>query len=222
MNVGRQLWTELRNIWRVSAGLAVVLVGVFLVQRPDRVVTRAVAAGGPAWLVTVYAVAVPAFGAAFVVFLSSAYAAVEDDAENIYHRLLVYPVPFSRLLLVKTLPVAVCGTGAALVLGGVAYYSLPRLGLVTVLAAVAVVGVAAVPVAVLVTLWYLWIDDPRIGTVVVFAVVSGGVVLSRLGPLAVSASPVTLALGGVAAVVVSYGVAAVALVGLDLERLVVG
>lgn len=222
MNDTRQFLVELRNSWRVAAGLVAVLLGFVALQRPDQTVTRVLAAGGPEWIVTVYAVAVPAFGATFVVFMLSAYATVEDAAENVYDRLLVYPVSFPRLLLVRALPVATCGTGAALVLAVVAYQLLPPLGLVTALVAVVAVAVATVPVAVLVTVLYLWIDDPRVGTVAVFGAIFAAVSVPRYGLSGVSIQPSTLALAGVAGLLALYGLAAAALVALDPEQIVLG
>lgn len=226
MNYTRQFLVELRNTWRVAAGLTAVLVGFFALQRPDRTVARVVAAGGPEWVVAVYAVAVPAFGASFVVFMLSAYATVEDAAENVYDRLLVYPVAFPRLLVVRALPVAACGAGAALVLGVTASVTLPALGLGPALAAVAGVAVGTVPVAVLVTLLYLLIDDPRVGTVAVFAVIFAAVAVPRygLGGLADgdTLTATTLALAGGAVVAGLYALAAVAVTRVDPERVVLG
>lgn len=220
MNYTRQFLVELRNSWTVAGGLTAVLVGFFALQRPDQTVTQVLTAGGPEWVVTVYAVAVPAFGATFVVFMLSAYATVEDAAENVYDRLLVYPISFPRLLLVRALPVAACGAGAALILGVVAQHLLPALNPVTALAAIVVVVVATVPIAVLVTLLYLWIDDPRVGTIVVFGAIFAGVSVLRYGLSGVSIQLPTLAFVGVVGLLALYGLATVTLVRLDPERIV--
>ncbi len=251
MNHTRQFLVELRNTWRVAVGLVGVLVGFFLLQRPDRTVERLAAAGGPEWIVPAYGVAVPTFAAAFVVFTLAAYATVEDTAENVHDRLLVYPASFPKLLVVRALPVAVCGTGAALVLGLVAASTLPALGLTTTLAAVTVVAAATLPLAVLVTLLYLRVDDPRVGTVGVFGVILAVVSLPRyalsdlslptvgtldggvaetLGGVAETLGGVAETLGGVAetlgvasvgGIVVLYALTAVALRQFDPERIVV-
>ena len=226
MNHTRQFLVGFRNTWTVATGLVAVLVGFFALQRPDRAVARVVASGGPEWVVVAYAVAVPAFAASFVVFMLSAYATVEDSAENVYDRLLVCPVAFPRLLLVRTLPVAACGAAAALVLGVAASVTLPALTPTTALAAVAAVAVATVPVAVLITLLYLLLDDPRVGTVAVFAVIFAAVALPRYGLAGlaggVTVTPTTLALAGGAVIAGLYALAALAVTRVDPERIVLG
>lgn len=222
MRDAAQFVVGLRNTWRVAAGLVVLLVGVIALQNPADRFQSIASAGGPQWIVDAYLVGVPVFAAVFVVLVLSSSAAIEDDANDVYHRLLVYPVSFPRVLLSRTLPNAACGTVAAAVVGTVALVSVPGARLTTVAAAIAIGGVATVPLAMLVSVVFLWVDSPRVGSLGVVVVIGGAVAVVRAGVArGVTLSPeatVAISLGAVGAM---YVVTYLVVTRIDPERLVV-
>ncbi|MEZ3117381.1 hypothetical protein RYH80_15810 [Halobaculum sp. MBLA0147] len=117
-----------------------------------------------------YVGVVSTFAATTVVFLLGAYTAIEDSLAGVYRRLLVYPVSFPTLLVVRAAPVALWGTAAASIVAAGLWVTTPGLAVWQVVAPVAVVGAAMLPLAALVTLLYLRVRRPRVGTALSFAV----------------------------------------------------
>lgn len=219
MRFARQLFVELRNDWQLGIGIAL-FVGVMMgLQNPIGSVRPLV---GDGWLVTAYVGVTATFGAVFTTMLFGAYTAVEDKFNFVYHRLLVYPVSFPRVLATRTVPVAIWASLAAAAVGVGVWITAPDLAARRVVVAVAVVAAFTLPLATLMTLLYLFVSRPRIGTAVLFAVLFGVVYLPRR-----VIETVTLPSGEVAAVVVltalltAYLVTYLAAVRIDPERIVV-
>lgn len=170
MRVLAQIRTEARGLWQAGAGLSLLLGVSLTLQNP--VASLRPALGGPL-AVAGYLGVTAAFAAATVVFLLGSYTAVEDSFAAVYHRLLVYPVSFPTLLAVRVAPVALWGSVAAATVAAGVWLTTPGLAVWQALLPVAVVAAATLPLAALVTLLYLRVRRPRVGTALMFAVLVG-------------------------------------------------
>ena len=176
MRVLSQVLSEFRGLWQAGAGVSLLLGVSLSLQNP--VTSLRPALGGP-WAVAAYVGVTATFAATTVVFLLGAYTAIEDAYAAVYHRLLVYPISLQTALLVRTAPVALWATVAAATVATGLWLATPGLAVWQAVVPVAVVAAATLPLAVLVTLLYLRVRRPRVGSAVLFAALVAVVSIPR-------------------------------------------
>ena len=217
MRVLAQITNEFRGLWQAGTGVSLFLAVSLSLQNP--VVSLRPALGGPL-AVAGYVGVVAAFAATTVVFLLGAYTAIEDSFAAVYDRLLVYPVSFPTVVVVRTAPVALWATVAAAAVGAGLWLVTPGLAVWQVLLPVAVVATVTLPLTVLITLLYLRVRRPRVGTALMFAVLVALVSLPRRVGVGTGYSASVVAAGVAAGVVGLVLAASLAVRCVDPEQLV--
>ena len=218
MRYREQFLLELRNLRRQGLLIGALMIGV-LYTRGFETVHTASSGATPAWLPAVYFVTNLVFAAYFVIFILGAYSVIEDKLNDVYDRLFAYPEPFTRLVFLKAMPIAVCGFAVASVVGVAFLVQSSQVSVLAFLGGMALVAILSPAIALGVTSLYLWIDQLRVGTFLLMGV-TFAIPYASTRLIGANSSPIVIVLSCIGVLLALYLVVYLSIAWLDAERII--